>query len=181
MAMTEAEVLAENGGLVATIAARYQGRGLDSDDLLQEGRIGLLKAVRNFDPERGVAFGTVAWSFISTEIRHALRIEGRRAREETLLDAPVGEDGVATLADILPDDGPGPEEQTLAEIAGALVRNAVPLLPVELREVIVLRYGLDGHAPRSLREIGLALGVSQTTVSSREERALDLLRRRLAA
>ncbi|MGN1207643.1 MAG: sigma-70 family RNA polymerase sigma factor [Eubacteriales bacterium] len=72
---TEALLLA-NGGLVRNIAARFEGRGVDTEDLLQIGFIGLLKAIRTFDPSRACAFSTYAVPLIFGEIRRHLRDEG---------------------------------------------------------------------------------------------------------
>ena len=72
---TEALMLA-NGGLVRNIAARFEGRGVDAEDLFQIGFIGLLKAIRTFDPSRACAFSTYAVPLIFGEIRRHLRDEG---------------------------------------------------------------------------------------------------------
>lgn len=72
---TEALMLA-NGGLVRNIAARFEGRGVDAEDLFQIGFIGLLKAIRTFDPSRACAFSTYAVPLIFGEIRRYLRDEG---------------------------------------------------------------------------------------------------------
>ena len=72
---TEALMLA-NGGLVRNIASRFEGRGVDAEDLFQIGFIGLLKAIRTFDPSRACAFSTYAVPLIFGEIRRHLRDEG---------------------------------------------------------------------------------------------------------
>ena len=65
-----------NAGLVTGIAARFGGRGVEREDLIEIGRIGLLKAIRTFDPERGCAFSTFAVPLIAGEIRRFLRDDG---------------------------------------------------------------------------------------------------------
>ncbi len=70
------ELVKRNGGLVASIAGRFLGRGTDYDDLFALGNLGLLKAIRTFDPERGCALSTYAVPLIFGEIRRFLRDDG---------------------------------------------------------------------------------------------------------
>lgn len=70
------ELVKRNGGLVAGIAARFLGRGTDYEDLVALGNLGLLKAIRTFDPARGCAFSTYAVPLIFGEIRRFLRDDG---------------------------------------------------------------------------------------------------------
>lgn len=70
------ELIRKNGGLVTGIAVRFLGRGTDYDDLVALGNLGLLKAIRTFDPSRGCAFSTYAVPLIFGEIRRFLRDDG---------------------------------------------------------------------------------------------------------
>ncbi|MBQ9847861.1 MAG: sigma-70 family RNA polymerase sigma factor [Clostridia bacterium] len=70
------ELVEENTGLVRSIAVRFTGRGVDFDDLCQIGHIGMIKAIRNFDLERGTAFSTYAVPLIIGEIKRFLRDDG---------------------------------------------------------------------------------------------------------
>ena len=90
---TEA-LLVANGGLVRNIAARFEGRGVDREDLIQIGSIGLLKAIRTFDPERACAFSTYAVPLIFGEIRRHLRDEGpmKVSRTQKRLAAMLSEE-----------------------------------------------------------------------------------------
>ena len=92
-AATEA-LLVLNGGLVRNIAARFEGRGVDREDLIQIGSIGLLKAIRTFDPERACAFSTYAVPLIFGEIRRHLRDEGpmKVSRTQKRLAAMLSEE-----------------------------------------------------------------------------------------
>ena len=71
-----AELIEANGGLIRTIALRFRERGVDFEDLVQIGTIGMIKAIRNFDTERGTCFSTYAVPLIFGEIRRHLRDEG---------------------------------------------------------------------------------------------------------
>ena len=72
----EEELIKENEGLVRSIAVRFVGRGAEYDDLYQLGMIGMLRAIRTFDPERGCAFSTYAVPLIIGEIKRFLRDDG---------------------------------------------------------------------------------------------------------
>ena len=71
-----AELIEANGGLIRTIAMRFRERGVEFEDLVQIGTIGMIKAIRNFDTERGTCFSTYAVPLIFGEIRRHLRDEG---------------------------------------------------------------------------------------------------------
>ena len=70
------QLLRENAGLIRSVAYRFRDRGVDMEDLLQIGTIGMIKAIRSFDPERGTALSTYAVPLIFGEIRRHLRDEG---------------------------------------------------------------------------------------------------------
>lgn len=72
----EEELIRENEGLVRSIAARFSGRGAEFEDLCQLGMIGMVRAIRSFDPERGCAFSTYATPLIIGEIKRFLRDDG---------------------------------------------------------------------------------------------------------
>jgi RNA polymerase sigma factor (sigma-70 family) len=115
---TEAALLRQHDGLVHAAVARVwprvrHGGRLDQEDLLQAGRLGLLKAIRRFDRARGLTFSTYAHPAIRRTIAKAIDAELRRP-EEVSLDTPLTEDGVDAIQDLLPDDRPGPEALLLA-------------------------------------------------------------------
>lgn len=110
----EAELLELNMGLVRRVAARFCGRGTDNDDLLQIGTVGLLKAIRSFDPDRGFAFSTYAVPLVVGEIKRSLRDEGliKVGRQQKKL----GHDLLSVRAAILSEEG---REPRISELAAA--------------------------------------------------------------
>lgn len=127
------ELLIANGGLVRNIAARFEGRGIDREDLIQIGTIGLLKAIRTFDPSRACTLSTYAVPLIFGEIRRHLRDEGPikvsrtqkrlaamlcRAREQAI---KRGED--PKLEDLADACGVTPSEAAVALDAVAPIRS----------------------------------------------------------
>jgi RNA polymerase sigma factor (sigma-70 family) len=178
--LDEEALLRQHAGLIHTLAAKYLpvAGGLEAGDLAQEARLGVLKAARMFDPTRGVTFSTVAWNEARYAILKAIRWQQRHCPEAVSLDQPLACDG-ATLADTIPDDRPGPEQQALQAVAAQLLRQALPTLPPHSRRAVELRYGLGTGEPMTLQQVAIALGCSYWTAAQRVERGLALLRRRL--
>ncbi|HYI98506.1 MAG TPA: sigma-70 family RNA polymerase sigma factor [Thermoleophilaceae bacterium] len=96
-------------------------------------------------------------------------------RTVTSLERPIGEDGQGELGDLLPSEGPPLEEEVELALTGASLRRAVEQLPERERQVLRLRYGIDGGEPVALREAGRRLGVSSESVRNLERAALRRL------
>jgi RNA polymerase primary sigma factor len=97
------------------------------------------------------------------------------ARAITSLDRPVGEEGETALGDLLPSDSPEPEEEVQVSLEEQALRKALLELPEREREVVKLRYGINGDDPTPLRETGRRLGISPERVRQLESVALKRL------
>ena len=102
---------------------------------------------------------------------------GEVARTITSLDRPVGEEGETSFGDLLPSDGMAPEEEVSLSLREDTLRSAVAQLPEREREVVKLRYGINGDDPTPLRETGRRLGLSPERVRQLEGTALQRLAR----
>jgi RNA polymerase primary sigma factor len=105
------------------------------------------------------------------------------ARTVTSLDRPLGEDGEGSFGELLPSDAPQPDEEVEVSLAEEALKRTIADLPDPERNVIQLRYGIDGDEPTPLRETGRRLGLSAERVRQIESKALERLaeRRELAA
>jgi len=111
-----------------------------------------------------------------TDVEELDRIRSA-SRVVTSLDRPVGEDGETEFGALLPSDQPAPDEEVSVTLEEQTLRRALSRLPDEEREVVKLRYGINGNEPTTIRETGRQLGIPGRQVARLEERAL----RRLAS
>ena len=149
-------------GLVHTVLRRQSRGGVPYEDLLQEGRMALWKAILGFDPDRGFAFSTYAGVAIQRRIWLAVR---RATRPQGYLVQPQPIDPVDAAAALVMED----------EIRRAL-REAVDRLPERLRRVIIAVYGLDGAEPQTMASLGREWGFCGEWIRRLRNDALLLLR-----
>ena len=175
------ELIEHNLRLVAHIAKKYQRSGLDLDDLVSIGSIGLIKAVSSFKPEAG-KLTAYASRCIENEILMALRA-GKKRRGDVSLSDPIGADregNEVMLSDLL-----GTEADLVEHLAEVNIESAraLKLLSIVLdereRTVILLRYGLIDGIAHPQHEVARALDISRSYVSRIEKRAVEKMREAL--
>lgn len=174
------ELIAHNLRLVAHIAKKYYSITNDQDDLISIGTIGLIKAVSSFDCAKG-RFSTYAARCIENEILMHFRSIRKSANDVSISD-PIESDGDGnelTLMDTFADED-SMIEQLDRKLRAKKLREAVKALsdPRE-KEIVILRYGLNGREPMAQREIAQKLGISRSYVSRIEKRALAQLKEQL--
>lgn len=165
--------------LVVYIARRFENTGTNLEDLISIGTIGLMKAIGTYRADRNIKLATYASRCIENEIlMHIRKISNQKA--EVSLDEPINQDGDGNellLSDIL---GTG-EDEIFASLdadadMGAL-RHALTELNDRERQLIGMRFGLNGQKELTQKEIAQLLGISQSYISRLEKRILGKLRR----
>ena len=174
------DVLIErNMRLVAHSSKKYNGDGRDLDDLISIGTIGLIKAVRTFDPEKNSKLATYAAKCIENEILMSLRLEKKYGREVSLYD-PIGTDkegNMISLVDVVEADGREVvEEVALGQEIEQMYRAYEQCLRDKEKKVIRMRYGLFGSREYTQREIAGQMHISRSYVSRIEKAALLKMR-----
>lgn len=174
-------LIEHNLRLAAHIAKKYDQPGVDRDDLISIGTLGLIKAVRTFRPEAGRLSG-YASRCIENEILMFFRAR-RKEKNTVLLGEAAGRDTDGEelpLSELLgtEPDLVAREAETAIE-AGRALRLMDSVLDERELEVVRRRYGLVDGEPRQQREVAAALGISRSYVSRIEKRALEKLRRAL--
>jgi RNA polymerase sigma factor (sigma-70 family) len=155
-------LLRRHEGLVHVVLRRQARGGEAYEDLLQEGRIALWRAVLRFDPQRGVAFSTYAGVAIKRRIWDAVARANR----------PQGWQAVPEP----PDPLMLAEEQLWRYQVRAVLTETLGRLPGHWRQVLVAAYGLDGQPPCTLAALGRQFGVTREAVRQWRNHALLLLR-----
>ena len=175
------QLIEHNLRLVAHIAKKYAGSGIDQDDLVSIGSIGLIKAARSYKPESG-RLATYASRCIENEILMALRAN-RKTKGDVSLNLPVGTDKEGNeimLLDILgTDENEVPDAVALRIESSRAIRVLREVLDVRERTVVLMRYGLADGKLHSQNEIAELLGISRSYVSRIEKKALEKMRDKL--
>lgn len=153
-----------NMDVVNKLARRYSGKGVDESDLQQEGAIGFLKGIRNWDPSKGAALRTYAAFWAETEIRRAIGTTqaGRLSpdpRHESL-DAPLGDDGDGSMHDLVADPADSPEDIAIRNERVQMVLDATASLSA--KNAGILRASIIEDVSNEV--IGKRLGVSRERI-----------------
>ena len=150
----------------------------DQEDLISIGTIGLIKGISTFDPEKSSRLATYAARCVENEILMHFRAQRKCGNDVSLSDSiDSGADGAAlSLMDVISDDGDLLEQVCTKEAVQQLRQAMGPCLTEQARQVIALRYGLDGSTPQRQRQVAARTGISRSYVSRIEKRALEKLR-----
>lgn len=165
--------------LVVYIARRFENTGINIEDLISIGTIGLMKAIGTYRLEKKIKLATYASRCIENEILMYIRKTANQ-KTEISLDEPINMDcegNELLLSDIL-----GTDEDTISrpleeDVDKKVLRQALETLPPREQEIVFLRYGLEGRKELTQKEVAQTMGISQSYISRLEKRILQRLRK----
>ncbi len=174
-------LIERNLRLVVFIARRFENTGINLEDLISIGTIGLIKAISTYRRDKNIKLATYASRCIENEILMYIRkISNQKA--EVSLDEPINMDydgNELLLSDILGTD----EDMILRpmedDVDLRLLRQAVEELPPREKEIVLMRYGLQGYQELTQKEVAEKLGISQSYISRLEKRIMLRLKKEI--
>ena len=186
------KLVTENMGLVVSTARKYQGQGLELDDLVSEGTIGMIKAADKYDPERG-GFAAFVLPEIKKSIEAAIEQQAglyRVPRKEATptekrrsmplsYDAPLGgRENINLLSLIINKDATDPDNHTIFQTSMNIIRNTLDILDKREREVITCYYGIR-REKLTLREIAAQMCIKRERARQIRNKAERKMKRAL--
>ncbi|MGI6031257.1 MAG: RNA polymerase sporulation sigma factor SigK [Eubacteriales bacterium] len=162
-------LIERNLRLVAHMVKKYYSSPCDQEDLLSIGTVGLIKAIRSFDIEKGTRFSTYAARCIENEILMHFRA-CRKLQAEVSLSEPIDSDregNSLSLADVLCSEDNIDEQVELQLQSSQLYRLVEEVLTPREKEILSMRYGLFGRIPMTQREVAVKMDISRSYVSRR--------------
>ena len=174
-------LIEHNLRLVVFIARRFENTGVNLEDLISIGTIGLIKAISTYRRDKNIKLATYASRCIENEIlMHIRKISNQKT--EISLDEPINMDydgNELLLSDILGTD----EDMILRPLEDdvdlCLLRQAVGQLPERERQIVTMRYGLQGVQELTQKEVAQKMGISQSYISRLEKRIMQRLKKEI--
>ena len=174
-------LIEHNLRLVVYIARRFENTGVNLEDLISIGTIGLIKAIGTYRRDKNIRLATYASRCIENEILMYIRKISNQ-KTEISLEEPINMDGEGNellLSDIL-----GTEEDVVSrgleeDVDLCCLRQALARLPAREKEIVTMRFGLEGRRELTQKEVAQQMGISQSYISRLEKRIMLRLRKEL--
>ena len=174
-----AVLIERNLRLVVYIARKFENTGINIEDLISIGTIGLIKAVNTFNPEKKIKLATYASRCIENEILMYLR-RNNKLKSEISFDEPLNIDwdgNELLLSDVL-----GTEEDIITKnlesnVDKTLLKNALSQLNAREKQIMELRFGLVGEDEKTQKDVADMLGISQSYISRLEKKIIRRLKK----
>lgn len=174
-------LITHNLRLVVYIAKKFESTGINVEDLISIGTIGLIKAVNTFCPQKNIKLATYASRCIENEILMYLRKHQNR-RHEISIDEPLNIDwdgNELLLSDILGTESDIVNHNIERDVECNILLEAVNNLEERERMIMELRFGLGGHQEHTQKEVADIIGISQSYISRLEKRIIKQLKKEL--
>jgi len=172
-------LIERNLRLVVYIARKFENTGVNVEDLISVGTIGLIKAVNTFDPNKKIKLATYASRCIENEILMYLR---RNNKAEISFYEPLNVDwdgNELLLSDILGTDNDIVYDLIEDEVDKQLLVMAMQKLNEREKKIVNLRFGLNGYTERTQKQVADMLGISQSYISRLEKRIIKRLKKEI--
>ena len=174
----KSQLTERNLRLVVYIAKKFENTGINVEDLISIGTIGLIKSINTFKPDKNIKLATYASRCIENEILMYLR-RNQKIRTEVSLDEPLNMDvdgNELLLSDILGTDSDVISKGLEDEIDRQLLKEAVKILSGREKNIVRLRFGLDGDGrEKTQKEVADMMGISQSYISRLEKKIMKRL------
>ena len=174
-------LIEHNLRLVVYISRRFENTGVNLEDLISIGTIGLIKAITTYRLDKNIKLATYASRCIENEIlMHIRKIAGQKA--EVSLDEPINTDhdgNELLLSDVLGTDEDVILRPLEDDVDIKVLRQALQQLPDREREIVAMRFGLEGRKELTQKEVAQKLGISQSYISRLEKRIMLRLKKEL--
>ena len=175
------ELIEHNLRLVVYIARRFENTGINIEDLISIGTIGLIKAVGTYRADKNIKLATYASRCIENEILMYLRKNASR-KGEVSFDEPLNTDwdgNELLLSDVLGTDGDTVMRPIEEDVDRSLLAAAISILSPREKQIITLRFGLNGGREQTQKEVADRLGISQSYISRLEKRIISRLKKEI--
>lgn len=174
-------LIIHNLRLVVYIAKKFESKTTSTEDLVSIGTIGLMKAVKTFNPEKNIKLATYASRCIENEILMHLR-KVNNMKVEMSFDEPLSVDwdgNELTLRDVLGTEPDDVYEEIEYTDEKRLLNEIVNALPPKEKNLMIMRFGLNGNISHTQKQLADSLGISQSYISRLEKRILEKIRNEL--
>ncbi len=175
----KAGLVEHNLRLVVYIAKKFEGSGIDGDDLVSVGTIGLIKAINSFRSDKNIKLATYASRCIENEILMYLR-RMSRVRQEISFDEPLNTDWEGNellLSDVMGTDADSVYSDIEIGVERELLKQSLTKLPCREQQIMRMRFGLDGGEEMTQKDVADILGISQSYISRLEKKIIHKLRK----
>lgn len=173
----------KNLRLVVYIAKKFENSGVNIEDLISIGTIGLMKAINSYDLEKNIKLATYASRCIENEILMFLR-KNNKIKTEISIDEPINIDSEGndlSLADILGTDNDAIFKSVEDDENKKILKKCIESLEDREKIIMKLRYGFDGRDELTQKEVADKLGISQSYISRLEKKVINDLKRDFSA
>ena len=175
------KLIERNLRLVVYIARRFENTGINIEDLISIGTIGLIKGISTFKTDRNIKLATYCSRCIENEIlMHIRKISAQKT--EVSLDEPINTDwdgNELLLSDVLGTESDTVMRPIEEDVDRNLLAAAIRILSPREQEIITLRFGLDGGREQTQKEVADRLGISQSYISRLEKRIIQRLKKEI--